>query len=80
MFFISSGVVPILPFIFGAKSYFGIVLAMILDIIVLTIASIVIAVVSETSVKRRTFEMIAISLGAAIVTIVIGTTQGPTLA
>lgn len=73
VFYFLGALVPILPFIFGAKSYLGIALAMIFDIIVLTVASIVIAVVSDTSVKRRTFEMIAISIGAALVTIVIGT-------
>lgn len=73
VFYFIGALIPLIPFVFGAKGYFGIGLAVLLDIIALAIASIVIAVVSDTSIKRRTFEMVAITLGAAIVTVLIGT-------
>lgn len=73
IFYFIGALVPLVPFIFGATGFGGIALAVLFDIIALSIASVVIAVVSDTSIKRRTVEMVAITLGAAVVTILIGT-------
>lgn len=73
LFYFLGALVPILPFLFGATSYYGIALSILLDAIVLVIASIVIGVISGTSIKRRIFEMLVISIGAAMITIAVGT-------
>ncbi|MDE1869647.1 MAG: VIT1/CCC1 transporter family protein [Candidatus Micrarchaeota archaeon] len=73
IFYFLGALIPLIPFIFGATGYLGIALAIFFDIIALAIASVVIAVVSDTSIKRRTVEMVAITIGAAIVTVLIGT-------
>ncbi|HVA82733.1 MAG TPA: VIT1/CCC1 transporter family protein [Candidatus Aquilonibacter sp.] len=73
IFYFLGALIPLIPFIFGATGYVGIAFAVFFDIIALAIASVVIAVVSDTSIKRRTVEMVAITIGAAIVTVLIGT-------
>ncbi len=71
-YYFIGALISILPFIFGLEGVAGIAASIILVVIALTIASIVIAVVSSTSVKKRIAEMLAISLSVAFVTIVLG--------
>ncbi|MDE1825780.1 MAG: VIT1/CCC1 transporter family protein [Candidatus Micrarchaeota archaeon] len=72
VFYFVGSLVPLIPFLFGMTGYFGIAVAVLLDILALVMASIVIGVVSDTSIKKRSLEMIIITLGAAAVTIIIG--------
>ncbi|MDE1762028.1 MAG: VIT1/CCC1 transporter family protein [Candidatus Micrarchaeota archaeon] len=73
VFYFFGALVPIIPFLLGFTRYAGILLAVLFDVIALVIASVVIAIVSDTSIRRRTFEMLAITLGTAVVTMLIGT-------
>ncbi len=67
-----GALVPVLPFMLGMQGLAGDFFAMAFVAAALTAASAVIAIMSGTSIRRRAAEMVAISLGAALVTIVIG--------
>jgi len=71
-YFIAS-LLPILPFILGLKGAVAVMLAILLVSAALIIASTIIAVISGTSIRKRAFEMLVISLGAAFVTMLFGT-------
>ncbi len=71
-FYLAGSLVPISPFILGAEGFSGIILAGALTVMVLSIASAIIAVAGNSSVKKRVMEMVAISVGAAAITSVIG--------
>lgn len=73
IFYFLGTIFPIAPFALGINGYLGIGIAMVLTAIVLILASIVISVVGNESVKRRIIEMLSISFGVAILTMVIGT-------
>ncbi|MDE1855792.1 MAG: VIT1/CCC1 transporter family protein [Candidatus Micrarchaeota archaeon] len=73
VFYFIGSLVPVVPFLAGFTGFSGIIIAILLDIIALLVASTVIAIVSDTSIRRRTAEMVAVTLGTAIVTIIIGT-------
>ena len=73
MYYFIGAVIAVLPFLFGLSGLNGIIASIVLVCVVLTLASIIIAIVSYTSIKRRIFEMLAISLAAAFATIVLGT-------
>jgi VIT1/CCC1 family predicted Fe2+/Mn2+ transporter len=72
-YYFLGALIPILPFLLGATGYAGIAISAALAAIALTIASTVIAVVSNTGIKARITEMLAISFGATAVTMLIGT-------
>lgn len=72
IFYLAGALVPVIPFIFGLQSYAGIAVSVVLVSLVLAIASVIIAIISSSSIKHRIFEMLAISLGAAFVTIILG--------
>ena len=73
VYYFLGALVPVLPFIMRYTGFFGIGLAILFTAAALTMASIVIAVIGNTSIKNRVLEMLAISLGASAVTIIIGT-------
>ncbi|MDE1850441.1 MAG: VIT1/CCC1 transporter family protein [Candidatus Micrarchaeota archaeon] len=73
VFYFMGALIPVIPFLLGFSGYIGILLAVLLDVITLILASTVIAVVSDTSIRHRTQEMVAVTLGTALITIVIGT-------
>lgn len=67
-----GALLSVIPFALGLNGFAGIIAAVILVSITLTVASFVIAVVSGTRVRHRVAEMLAISLGAVIVTVILG--------
>ncbi len=71
--YIIGALVPILPFLAGFGSYIGILFAIILATVVLSIASAVISVIGGTSIKRGAIEMVLISLIASLSTTFLGT-------
>lgn len=73
IFYFLGTLFPIAPFAFGISGYLGIGIAMLLTAAVLILASIVISVVGNESIKKRIVEMLTISFGVAILTMIIGT-------
>jgi VIT1/CCC1 family predicted Fe2+/Mn2+ transporter len=73
LYYLMGTIIVIAPFLAGLKGAAGILLSVVLVSIALTVASAVIAVISDTSIRRRSLEMLAISLGAATVTILFST-------
>ncbi|MEM3670566.1 MAG: VIT1/CCC1 transporter family protein [Thermoprotei archaeon] len=73
VFYFLGAIIATLPFFLGVTGIAGIVTSVIVVSLILSAASAVIAIISETSVKTRVLEMLFVSLGAAVVTIVIGT-------
>ena len=71
-FYILGAIFPLLPFAFGASGTYGIALSLILTSVVLSVTATVIAVISGISIRRNVLKSLAISLGAAAVTIIIG--------
>jgi len=74
IFYFFGALVATYPFLLGASGYIGILEAVVSVAIVLSIASTLIAIISNTNVKNRVIEMLAVSLGAALVTAIIGFT------
>jgi|GEM_PF-2431643 VIT1/CCC1 family predicted Fe2+/Mn2+ transporter len=72
-YYFFGSLVSVVPFVFGLSGVGGILAAVILVSMVLTTVSVIIAVMSRTSIKRRVFEMLAISLGAVMITVILGT-------
>ncbi len=72
LFYFMGALVATYPFILGSSGYIGILESVISVAIVLSIASTLIAIISDTSIKFRVLEMLAVSLGAAAVTSLIG--------
>lgn len=72
LFYIVGAAFPLLPFALGFGGYYGIIGSIIVTAIVLTIVSSLISVVSDTSIAKRVVRTLAISLGIAAVTIIIG--------
>lgn len=73
VYYFLGSLVSIVPFALGLSGFAGIIWAVILVSLVLTTVSVIVAVVSGTSIGKRVFEMLAISLGAVVVTVVLGT-------
>ena len=71
-FYFFGALIATYPFILGSSGYLCIAESAISVIIILSIASMLIAVISDTGIKRRVLEMLAISLGTAFVTALIG--------
>ncbi len=72
VYYFIGALISILPFGLGLSGPAGIIAAVVLVAVALTIASVVIAVISKTSIKRRVAEMLTISLTAAAITIMLG--------
>jgi VIT1/CCC1 family predicted Fe2+/Mn2+ transporter len=72
IFYFLGSLSSIVPFAAGLSGFAGILAAIIIVSIVLILASAVIGIVSKTSIKRRSLEMLTISFGAAFVTIILG--------
>ena len=72
IFYFLGSLSSVVPFAAGLSGFAGILTAIIIVSIVLILASAVIGIVSKTSIKRRSLEMLTISLGAAFVTIILG--------
>ncbi len=72
IYYFIGALIPILPFALGLSGIYGIAAAIALVIIGLIIASIVIAVISGSSIKKHAAEMVAISLAASFGTIMLG--------
>ncbi len=72
IYYFIGALISVLPFALGFSGISGIIGSILLVIIALVIASVVIAVISYTSIKRRIGEMLLISLSVAFVTIILG--------
>ena len=72
-YYFVGALIAVLPFIAGLSGAEGILTSIILVSVALVAASSIVAVTSGTSIRRRSSEMLAISLGAAFVTILFGT-------
>ena len=72
IFYFIGALVATSPFILGAYSYLGIVESVILVAVVLSAASALVAIISDTRIMDRIMEMLAVSLGTALVTAIIG--------
>jgi VIT1/CCC1 family predicted Fe2+/Mn2+ transporter len=71
MYFVGT-LCPLSPFIFGIVGTTAIALSIIVTAIVLTVASTIIAIISDTSITKRIGKTLLISLGIAAITITIG--------
>ncbi len=72
-YYFLGAMIAVLPFLFGLHGITGIVASILLVGTSLVVASAIVAITSGTSIKSRAIEMLAISLGAASVTILFGT-------
>lgn len=70
--YIIGSMFPLLPFILGLRGYYAIVLSIIMTGIVLAVVSTTISIVSDTSIRKRIFRTLLISLGIVAVTITLG--------
>ncbi len=73
LWYFVGALLAVIPFMAGIGGVAGVLLSTLFVCVALTIVSSIIAIISGTSVKRRVFEMLAISLGAAVVTVLFGT-------
>lgn len=67
-----GALVPLIPFILGYSGIFAIFSSIVLTAIVLIIIASLIALITDTSIKRKIGMTLAISLGAAAATIILG--------
>lgn len=70
--YVVGSLFPLLPYIIGVVGYVGIALSIISTAVALTVVSMLISVVSNTSIKARVVKSLVISLGIAVVTMLIG--------
>ncbi|HVC58688.1 MAG TPA: VIT1/CCC1 transporter family protein [Candidatus Acidoferrales bacterium] len=70
--YILGAMVPLVPFMFGLAGAWGVLGSIVLTGIVLSFVAALISIVSDTSIRRRVLRTLAISLGIAAVTIIIG--------
>jgi VIT1/CCC1 family predicted Fe2+/Mn2+ transporter len=73
VYYFLGAILAVLPFIAGLQGYAGILASIVIVSAALVVASTIIAIISGTSIRRRSLEMLAISLGAAFATILFGT-------
>jgi VIT1/CCC1 family predicted Fe2+/Mn2+ transporter len=79
LFFASGAVVPVLPYLFGLEGLAAVVVATALVGIALLVTGAVVGLLSGTSPLTRALRQIAIGLGAAIVTYLLGLVFGATV-
>lgn len=72
IFYFVGALFPLAPFAFGYLGYTAILLAIVFTAIVLTLTSSLIALASDKSIPRAIAKTLLISLGVAIVTILLG--------
>lgn len=72
LFYFVGAIVATYPFLLGSAGYLGILESVVSVSVVLTLASVLIAIMSDTRIKTRVVEMLAISLGTALATAAIG--------
>lgn len=72
IWYLIGSVLAILPFIFGFVGVRALAISVVLVCAALTGVSGIVAVISETSFRKRALEMIAISLGAVFVMMILG--------
>ncbi len=72
-YYFIGALIAVLPFLAGMSGVWGIATSIVLVSVALVGASTIVAITSGTSVRKRSFEMLAISLGAAFITILFGT-------
>lgn len=70
--YIFGALFPLLPFIFGMYGYAAIAMSVAITAVVLIITSAIISIVSDTPIIERISKTLAITLGIALITIVIG--------
>lgn len=70
--YIFGAIFPLLPFILGYSSVYAIIISLVLTSLVLSFVAATIAVLTDTSIKRRLVTTLLISLGAAALTILLG--------
>ncbi len=70
--YILGSLFPLLPFALGMSGVIGIGSAIVLTIVVLAITSTLIAIVSDTSILKRTFKTVLITLCITAITIALG--------
>jgi VIT1/CCC1 family predicted Fe2+/Mn2+ transporter len=78
-FFASGAVVPVLPYLFGLEGLAAVVVATVLVGLALLVTGAVVGLLSGTSPLTRALRQIAIGLGAAGVTYVLGLVFGATV-
>jgi vacuolar iron transporter family protein len=78
-FFASGAVVPVLPYLFGLDGLVAVVVATALVGLALLVTGAVVGLLSGTSPLTRALRQIAIGLGAAVVTYVLGLVFGATV-
>lgn len=71
-YYLFGAIVPVIPFILGLTGIWGIITAALLTSIILSTASMIIAIVSGTSIANRVREMLILSLSAVAITVVLG--------
>lgn len=78
-FFASGAIIPILPYIFGLQGLAAVLVAVVLVGIALLITGAVVGLLSGAPPLRRALRQLAIGLGAAAVTYVLGLAFGTTI-
>ncbi len=73
IYYFVGALLSILPFAFGLSGYSGIAVSVVVVSLAIVIVSLLISVISGVNAKNRIAEMLAISLGAAFVTILFST-------
>lgn len=72
MFYIFGASIPLIPFMFGVSEVFGIITSIVLTSIVLSVVSVIIALIGDTSISKRIAKTLTLSIGAALITITLG--------
>jgi VIT1/CCC1 family predicted Fe2+/Mn2+ transporter len=70
--YIIGALVPLIPFFLGYGGYYALGISILVTAIVLTFVSTIISIVSSTSISRRIFKTLLISLGIVAITITLG--------
>ena len=79
LFFASGALIPVLPWIFGLSGTAAIITATVLVSIALLATGATVGLLSGASPMKRAFRQLAIGLGAAAVTYVLGLAFGATI-
>lgn len=80
LFFASGALIPVLPYLFGMSGVAAVVLATVLVSIALLATGAIVGLLSGASPLKRAVRQLAIGIGAAAVTYVLGLAFGTTLA
>jgi VIT1/CCC1 family predicted Fe2+/Mn2+ transporter len=78
-FFASGAIIPVLPYIFGLEGLAAVIVAVVLVGIALLVTGAVVGLLSGAPPLRRALRQLAIGLGAAAVTYVLGLAFGTTV-